>query len=283
MSYVYDKRKPYRTYLEEYAPKWDGMAHLRRDENGILEVRFHTDDGPVRFCEAIHAGYLGLLHDISHDPDNEIVILTGTGDSFVALSDPEMSVEFPTYTSSVTYDWWYLTATRVPLAWLDIPVPVICALNGPITIHPESVLLSDYIIAGDNALTVDRHIQDAGCAPVDGVNILYEKLLGVNAARALLLNSGVIDAQRDKELGIFAEVVPHGTELDRAWEFARDLIKRVPSRMVRRMTREIFTQSLREAFMKDIRSSLCHECYSSELRTDSKPEEGHKNMINKEL
>ena len=174
-------------------------------------------------------------------------------------------------------------ATRVPLAWLDIPVPVICALNGPITIHPESVLLSDYIIAGDNALTVDRHIQDAGCAPVDGVNILYEKLLGVNAARALLLNSGVIDAQRGKELGIFAEVVPHGTELDRAWEFARDLIKRVPSRMVRRMTREIFTQSLREAFMKDIRSSLCHECYSSELRTDSKPEEGHKNMINKEL
>lgn len=283
MSYVYDKRKPYRTYLEEYAPKWDGMAHLRRDENGILEVRFHTDDGPVRFCEAIHAGYLGLLHDISHDPDNEIVILTGTGDSFVALSDPEMSVEFPTYTSSVTYDWWYLTATRVPLAWLDIPVPVICALNGPITIHPESVLLSDYIIAGDNALTVDRHIQDAGCAPVDGVNILYEKLLGVNAARALLLNSGVIDAQRGKELGIFAEVVPHGTELDRAWAFARDLINRVPSRMVRRMTREIFTQSLREAFMKDIRSSLCHECYSSELRTDSKPEEGHKNMINKEL
>lgn len=283
MSYVYDKRKPYRTYLEEYAPKWDGMAHLRRDENGILEVRFHTDDGPVRFCEAIHSGYLGLLHDISHDPDNEIVILTGTGDSFVALSDPEMSVEFPTYTSSVTYDWWYLTATRVPLAWLDIPVPVICALNGPITIHPESVLLSDYIIAGDNALTVDRHIQDAGCAPVDGVNILYEKLLGVNAARALLLNSGVIDAQRGKELGIFAEVVPHGTELDRAWAFARDLIKRVPSRMVRRMTREIFTQSLREAFMKDIRSSLCHECYSSELRTDSKPEEGHKNMINKEL
>ena len=53
--------------------------------------------------------------------------------------------------------------------------------------------------------------------------------------------------------------------------------------MVRRMTRETFTQPLREAFMKDIRSSLCHECYSSELRTDAKPEEGHKNMIDKEM
>ena len=29
MSYTYDKHKPFRTYLEEYAPKWDGMAHLR--------------------------------------------------------------------------------------------------------------------------------------------------------------------------------------------------------------------------------------------------------------
>ena len=282
MAYQYNKYQPYRTYLEEYAPKWDGMAHLRR-KDGILEVRFHTDEGPVRFCEAIHSGYLGLCHDISHDPDNEIVILTGTGDSFIALSDPEMSTVFPQYTSSVTYDWWYLTATRVPLAWLDIPVPVICALNGPITIHPESVLLSDYIIAGENAYTVDRHIQDAGCAPIDGVNILYEKLMGPNAARALLLNSGVIDAQRGKEIGIFAEVVPHGKELERAWEFAEDLLRRVPSRMVRRMTRETFTQSLREAFMKDIRASLCHECYSSELRTDAKPEEGHKNMIDKEM
>ena len=98
----------------------------------------------------------------------------------------------------------------------------------------------------------------------------------------MLLNGGVIDAQKGKELGIFAEVVPHGTELERAWEFARDLMKKAPSRMVRRMTRETFTQPLREEFTKYIRSSLCHECYSSELRKDADPEAGHQNMVNKE-
>ena len=194
-----------------------------------------------------------------------------------------MSFEHVDYNTSVTYDWWYLTATRVPLAWLDIPVPVICACNGPFTIHPESVLLSDYIIAGHNAYTVDRHLQDAGCAPIDGVNILYDRLLGPNAGRAMLLNGGVIDAKMGKELGIFAEVVPHGQELDRAWEFARELMKKVPSRIVRRMTREQMTQPLREAFTRDIRSSLCHECYSSELRRDAHPEEGHVNMVDKEM
>lgn len=281
MAYKYDKHKPFRTYLEDYKEKWDGFAHLKR-EDGILEVRFHTDDGRVLFCEAIHRAYIGLLFDISNDPDNEIIIVTGTGDSYLSLSDPEMSFGHVEYKTSVTYDWWYLTATRVPMSWLDIPVPVICAVNGPFTIHPESVLLSDYIIAGDNAYTVDRHIQDAGCAPIDGINILYERFLGPNAGRALLLNGGVLDANKMKELGIAAEVVPHGEELKRAWEFARNLMEKIPSRIVRRMTRETFTQTLREDFTKYIRSSLCHECYSSELRTDAEPETGHHNMIDKE-
>jgi enoyl-CoA hydratase/carnithine racemase len=281
MAYKYSKYKPFRTYLEEYAEKWEDMAKLKRDENGILEVRFHTNDGQALFCEAMHAGYLGLLFDISHDPENEVVIITGTGDTFLALSDSEMSLVHVDYKSTVTYDWWYLIATRVPMAWLDIPVPVIAAVNGPFTIHPESVFLADYIIASDTAYTVDRHIQDAGCAPIDGINIIYDRILGPNASRALLMNGGVLDAKRCQELGVFAEVVSKGEELERAWEFARDYLKKVPSRMVRRMTRETFTQPLREAFTKDLKSSLCHECYSSELRTDSKPEDGHINMIEK--
>lgn len=280
MGYVFDKRKPFRTYLSDYDKVWDGMAHLRR-EDGILEVRFHTDDGPMRFCEAIHAGYLGLIFDISHDPDNEMVILTGTGDSYLALSDEEMSLAEVEYPSGVTYDWWYRLATRVPLAWLDIPVPVVCACNGPFTIHPESVLLADYIIAGDNTFTLDRHIQDAGCAPIDGVNTLYNALLGPNAGRALLLNGGIIDAQRGKELGIFAEVVPHGQELERAWAFCREYMQKAPDRIVRRLTREQITQPLRETLTRELRSSLSHECYAAEMRRDARPEDGHVNMIDK--
>ena len=283
MEYKFDKRTPFRTHLEDYAEKWDGMAHLRR-EDGILEVRFHTDDGPVRFCEAIHAGYLGLIFDISHDPDNELVIITGTGDSYLALSDKEMSFEHVDYTTSVTYDWWYLLATRVPLAWLDIPVPVICACNGPFTIHPESVLLADYIIAGDNVFTIDRHIKDAGAPPIDGVDIIYDRLLGPNRSRAMLMNGdiGLIDAQKGLELGVFAEVVPHGTELARAHEFAKEYMART-TRPVRRMTRETLTQPWREILTQRIRSSLVHECYASELRTDARPEEGHVNMVDKEM
>ena len=59
-------------------------------------------------------------------------------------------------------------------------------------------------------------------------------------------------------------------------------MKKVPSRAVRRMTRETLTQPMREEFTKYIRSNLAHECYSSELRTDARPEDGHVNMIDKE-
>lgn len=281
MAYVYDKYQPFRTYFDEYSRRWARLARMRR-QDGILEVRFHTDDGPALFCEAMHIGYLGLLFDISHDPENELLIVTGTGDSFLARADDEMSFVDVHYPTSVTYDWWYLTATRVPLAWLDVPIPVICAVNGPYTIHPESVLLSDYIIAADTAYTVDRHLQDAGCAPTDGINILYHALLGPNASRALLMNGGVIDAEYARQLGIVAEVVPAGTELQRAWEFARDYLRKVPSPIVRRMTREQLVQPLREALVRELRASLAHECYSSELRQDARPEAGHRNMVTTE-
>ena len=47
---------PFHTYLEDYAPKWEELAWLRRDENGILEVQLHWGEGPCKFSESVHSG-----------------------------------------------------------------------------------------------------------------------------------------------------------------------------------------------------------------------------------
>ena len=70
---------PFHTYLEDYAPKWEELAWLRRDENGILEVQLHWGEGPCKFSESVHSGLVGLALDIQRDPENECIILTGTG------------------------------------------------------------------------------------------------------------------------------------------------------------------------------------------------------------
>jgi len=277
MEYKFDKKVPYRTCLSEYVDKWSDFAYLRR-EDGILEIRFHWEDGPLKWNEAVHGAMIPLLADISHDPENECIIVTGTGDSFLNTFDKETNNNPRKYESSITYDWWYSVQTRHPSAWIDIPVPVISAVNGPCTIHPETVLLADYIIVADTTYIPDRHFADAGAAPTDGVNILYDQLFGTNRARALLWTGKNITADDGLQLGLFSEVVPLDKVLERAWQFARETIMPVP-RIHRRMAREVFIQPFREAFAKGIRGSLVHECYASEVNKELlHPEDSHKNL-----
>ena len=55
---------PFRTYLEDYAPKWEELAWITRDENGILTVQLHWGDDSCRFSESVHSGLVGLALDI---------------------------------------------------------------------------------------------------------------------------------------------------------------------------------------------------------------------------
>ena len=128
---------PFHTYLEDYAPKWEELAWLRRDENGILEVQLHWGEGPCKFSESVHSGLVGLALDIQRDPENECIILTGTGADF--LNEPDRDEALAEgqkqYPHSATYDWWWMNQTRIFNAFIDIPVPVIAAINGGCSFH----------------------------------------------------------------------------------------------------------------------------------------------------
>src|SRR5438034_11484655 len=68
--------------LEDYAPKYSKHFCLER-RNGVLQVQMHTDGGPVVFNRFIHSAWPQLWQDIGNDPDNEVLILTGSGDQWV--------------------------------------------------------------------------------------------------------------------------------------------------------------------------------------------------------
>ena len=97
---------PFRTYLEDYAPKWEELAWLTRDEDGILTVQLHWGDDSCRFSESVHSGLVGLALDIQRDPDNECVIITGTGKDF--MNEPDKAEALAegekVYPHSATYD-----------------------------------------------------------------------------------------------------------------------------------------------------------------------------------
>lgn len=264
MAFKYKKDTIYRTHLEDYAAKWADLVKLRREE-GILEVRFHWDNGPWRWNEAAHTSLAPLFHDLSYDDDTECIIMTGTGDVFLSEFDKESHdrQDEHGFDGDITYGQWWKAQVRMPSALMDIPVPVIGAVNGPAIIHPEVVLLSDIVIASEKFFVTDRHYA-IGVTPSDGGNIFYRELLGPNRGRSFLYRGDVINAEEAVRLGIVSEVVPHEKLLDRAWEIARDVVMK-PARIQRRLTREILMQPWREFYVKEIRASMANESWACHI------------------
>ena len=82
---------------------------------------------------------------------------------------------------------------------LDIEVPVIAAINGPALIHAEIPLMSDIVLAVEEAEFADCAHMPSNVPPADGVHVWWEMLLGPSRARYFLLTSqriGAAEAQR---------------------------------------------------------------------------------------
>ena len=64
-------------------------ARLTRSKSGVLEVALHTDGGTLVFNGHTHEQFVDLFHAIGSDPDNRVVILTGSGNAFMETISPE--------------------------------------------------------------------------------------------------------------------------------------------------------------------------------------------------
>ena len=62
---------------------------LSRTPSGVVTLRFHTDDGPAAFSGSMQREWPQALYEISEDPDNRVVVITGTGDRFMTDIDQQ--------------------------------------------------------------------------------------------------------------------------------------------------------------------------------------------------
>ena len=72
--------------LEEYKEWFKDFADLYR-EDGILQVTWKTNDGPMHHSGMSHRAIGQLVRVLSLDFKNEIIIFTHIGDSWMTESD----------------------------------------------------------------------------------------------------------------------------------------------------------------------------------------------------
>jgi enoyl-CoA hydratase/carnithine racemase len=232
-------------------------AQLTRSQTGVLEVALHTDGGTLVFNGHTHEQFVDLFHSIGSDRDNRVVILTGAGQAFMESISPE---GFDFFTPA-GYDKIYREGKKVLMNILDIEVPLIAAVNGPVRLHSEYILLADIVLATPSTVFQDKPHFDFGIVPGDGVNLLWPEVIGTVRGRYFLLTRQELGAQTAKEWGAVNEIVPANKLLSRAREIAEGLAKLPP--LTTRYTRIVLTQKLRRLIDDGVGYSLALEGISA--------------------
>ena len=232
-------------------------ARLSRKPNGVLEVALHTAGGKLVFDGHTHEQFVDLFHAIGEDRDNRVVILTGTGDAFMDSIIPE---GFDFFTPR-GYDKILREGRKVLTNILDVEVPMITALNGPVLLHSEYALLTDIILATPETVFQDKPHFEFGIVPGDGVHVLWPEVIGSIRGRYFLLTRQVLDAETAKEWGVVNEIVPADGLLARAHEIA-DGIAALPP-LTSRYTRIALTRRLRRLVEEGIGYGMALEGISA--------------------
>ena len=237
--------------FDDYREKY---SHIRMErQDGILQITFHTGGAALKWSGPSHEQLGYAFADIARDHENRVVIMTGTGDAFCAEIDMSGFGRF-------TPDMWdhiYKDGKHLLMNLLDIEVPVIAAVNGPALIHAEIAVLSDILIASENAEFQDAPHFPNGVVPGDGVHIVWPLVLGVNRGRYFLLTGQKLSAREAQTLGVVSEIVPRERLLSRAREIAEQIVKK-PT-LATRYARVALTQQLKRVMLDNLGYGLALE------------------------
>lgn len=235
--------------FEEYKRFFEDFYKMERRDDGVLLVQAHTQGGPIQLSVENHRSLGQMLKTVGADPDNEILILTGSGDEFMMDSDEDGFALEEEDLEYWAYEYAYKDG-RINVSSLvnDLEIPTIGLLNGP-GFHTEIVLMCDITLMAEEATIFDLHY-DIGSVPADGIHNCFQELLGTKRAAYALLTGEAIDAQTALDYGMVNEVHPRDKLIERAYVIA-DHIMTQP-----RTTRRLATQIVRRPWKQRVVNDL---------------------------
>ncbi|MES2481270.1 MAG: enoyl-CoA hydratase-related protein [Pseudomonadota bacterium] len=115
------------------------------------------------------------------------------------------------------------SARAIVLGILDCPKPIIARVNGDaIGLGASLALLSDIIIADENARIADPHVR-IGLVAGDGGSLIWPLLIGYARAKEFLLTGNTVSAPDAARMGLINYAVPTAELDEKVNKFARQL------------------------------------------------------------
>jgi enoyl-CoA hydratase len=176
---------------------------LSREER-VLTVTI-TGASPLNFIDGpFHRELAEIFADIAVDQSTDAVVLTSSGRCFCAGAD----IAWLRGMNEADKDIAIAEGRKIIVDLLEVPQPIICAVNGPaIGLGATVALFCDIVIASEAAVFADPHVV-VGLVAGDGGAIIWPWLIGINRAKEFLLTGDRVPAAEALSLGLINRVVP---------------------------------------------------------------------------
>lgn len=177
--------------------------------DGDAEVRVVTLNRPAERNPAsteMLFRLTGLAHEFAKDQSVRAVVITGAGKAFSAGGDFKHFVATATdpAVARATLD----NGREFVRAMLDLPIPVIAAVNGAaVGFGATLAALSDIVLMAEGAFIAEPHV-NVGLVLGDGISVTWPFLIAMNKAKELIFTGDRIYAEDAVACGLANRVVP---------------------------------------------------------------------------
>lgn len=218
---------------------------LQFDKNGpIVTLTMNRPDirNALSGADAI-TDIVEACAEISRDLSVRAVILTGAGSAFSSggnVKTMRENVGRGVGEPALIRYAYKNGIQRVPLAFYNLEVPTIAAVNGPaVGAGNDLACMCDIRIASERASFAESFVK-LGIVPGDGGAWLLPRAVGMSKASEMAFTGAPIDAAEALACGLVSQVVPHEQLLDKANELARRIAANPGHalRMTKRLLRE---------------------------------------------
>jgi enoyl-CoA hydratase/carnithine racemase len=150
--------------FDDYQERFKEHFRLERRHDGVLLAQAHTLGGSIQLSVENHRALGQLLRTVGADPENELLILTGSGEHFMMAIDPDGFALEREDLQHWAYEYAYKDGRTIVSALInDIEIPTIGVLNGSGG-HAEICLMCE----AEDAVIFDPHF-NMGSVPGDGI------------------------------------------------------------------------------------------------------------------
>lgn len=199
----------------------EGLSVVAEGPLRIITLN-RPDDLNASTSEMLFA-YPKLFRALAEDTEARVAILTGAGRAFSAGGDMNHFVR--TLDDSDFARAVQENARRTIHGFIDVPIPIIAAVNGPaVGWGATMATLCDIVLMSDKSFMAEPHI-NIGLVVGDGISVSWPLYTSLLRAKELIFTGDRITPQQAVEYGLANRVVPADQLMEEARALAEKLLK----------------------------------------------------------